>query len=106
MSVTRLFYFVDGHDFVFGMVDAVEKFVEDGADEHGNLRGLGGSVGIERMARENGSVDDGRPDERVGHSADVGEAGAGVLALDGAAGFDEFLIGQILELSDLRAAQV
>ena len=93
-------------DFVFGMIDAVEKFVEDGSDEHGNLRGKGGSVGIERMAGEDSAVDDGRPDQSVGHSANVGEAGAGVFALDCATGFDQFLVGQVLELSDLRAAQV
>src|SRR5580704_13778329 len=94
-----------GHNFVFGMTDPIEKFIEHRSHQHGNLRGDGGSVGIKRMARHDGAVDDRRPDQGVGHPADIWQADARVLVLHRSAGLNQFLVGQFLELRDLRTVQ-
>ena len=68
--------FFFGHRFVFGMADAVDEFVEDGADHDGNVGGDCGRGGIVGMDGENFSVDDGREAE-LSHAANIRRARAG-----------------------------
>ncbi len=80
------------------MADAVDEFVEDGADHDGNVGGNGGRGGIVGMHGENFSVDDGREAELIGHAADIRRAGGAIFGDDGRADVDELAIGNCLQI--------
>jgi hypothetical protein len=93
--------FFFGHRFVFGMADAVDEFVEDGADHDGNIGGDCGRGGIVGMHGEILSVHDGREAE-LGHATDVRGAGRAIFGDDGGADVDELAIGNCLEIVGLN----
>ena len=90
--------FFFGHRFVFGMTDAVDEFVEDGADHDGNAGRNRGRGGIVRMHRQNSSVNDGREAELIGHAANIRRAGGAIFGDDGHADVYELAIGNRLQI--------
>ena len=92
--------FFFGHRFVFGMADAVDEFVEDGADHDGNVGGDRGRGGIVGMHGEIFSVNDGREAE-LGHAADIRGAGRAIFGDDRGADVDELAIGNCLQIVGL-----
>ena len=87
-----------GHRFVFGMIDAVDEFVEDGADHDGNVGGNCGCGGIVGMHRENSAIDDGRETKLLGHAADIRRPAGAIFGDDGHADVDELTIGNCLQI--------
>src|SRR5579884_2738603 len=53
--------FVAGESFALGIIGSVHHLVQAGADEHGHLCGNGWSGGVERMRRNDVSIDYGSP---------------------------------------------
>ena len=92
--------FFFGHGFVFGMADAVDEFVEDGADHDGDVGGDCRCGGIVRMHGENFSVDDGREAE-LSHAANIRRPGRAIFGDDGGADVDELAIGNCLQIVGL-----